>query len=454
MNKRLHIWREWVRAYWDRIEEYPELFPLLCRMYFFDFYKGRNMEVTSGSGAEPCPPPTLADSAAGAVEGDVLFVAQSPRDNCFGVIRRLINQLQGDAPQIRSIIFQTQRNIVVPRGAEKGLPPVITYREKVRFPPVCRLLRLTSVIWYEGMKVPRVRKCIIRHPVEVMLHAVKILIRFPQIEKLLADAKVKMVVAPNEVTAEASLLFPVARRMGIKTVQYLHGTPNRLFVPFISDEFWVWSEVAGQMLTGDRRDGRVVPIGSLEHSDCAVVRSDNTPAGNSSGPRILFLSQIKGDQGWQISAFGRAAERVARIVSAAADTELRVRQHPHEGDEEHRRLEEIFKDTHWQRSSCATSLDEDIAWATHIYTASSTGILAGLAAGKPCYLLWDDELDDIHRRPFFPEDYVVRTDEQMRRSLSRAWSASESQSILTGISGTPGSLQRAVQRIKQIAGSC
>ena len=452
MNNRLHVWREWVRAYWDRMEEYPELFPLLCRMYFFDYYGGRNMEVAAHPEPAAEPPPATGCSACG-IEGDVLFVAQSARENCLGVIRRLIQQLQIEAPGIRSIIFQTRRNVVVPPAAE-NLPPVITYQERVCFPCIARLLRLMGVIWLEGMKVPRVRKCICRHPVEVMLHAVKILIRFPQIQKLLADAKVKMVVAPNEVTAEASLLFPVARRMGIKTVQYLHGTPNRLFVPFISDEFWVWSEVAGQMLTGDRRDGRVVPIGSLEHSDCAVMRSDNTPAGISSGPRILFLSQIKGDQGWQISAFGRAAERVARIVSAAADTELRVRQHPHEGDEEHRRLEEIFKDTHWQRSSCATSLDKDIAWATHIYTASSTGILAGLAAGKPCYLLWDDELDDIHRRPFFPEDYVVRTDEQMRRSLSRAWSASESQSILTGISGTPGSLQRAVQRIKQIAGSC
>ena len=411
------------------------------------------MEVAAGSGAEPAPPAGGCE-AVGAIEGDVLFVAQSARENCFGVISRLIKQLQVDAPRIRSIVFQTQRNIVVPPGTERELPPVITYREKVRFPPVCRLLRLMGMIWAAGMKVPRVRKCIIRHPAEVLLHAIKIQIRFPQIEKLLAEAKVKMVIAPNEVTAEASLLFPVARKLGIRTVQYLHGTPNLLFVPFISDEFWVWGEVTGEMLTGARPDERVIPIGSLEHGDRPEAGNSNTAAASSSGFRVLFLSQIKGDQGWQISAFGRAAERVARIVSAAANTELRVRLHPHEGDEERRRLEEIFRNTNWHLSSGATPLDEDIAWATHVYTASSTGILAGLAAGKPCYLLWDGELDEIHRRPFFPEDYVVRSDQQMRESLSRSWSASESQAILTSISGTPGSLQRAVQRIKQIAGSC
>ena len=411
------------------------------------------MEVAAGSGAEPAPPAGDCE-AAGAIEGDVLFVAQSARDNCFGVISRLIKQLQVDAPRIRSVIFQTQRNVVVPPGADKGPAPVITYREKVCLPPMARLLRLTGVIWFAGMKVPRVRNCIIRHPVTVMLHAVKILIRFPQIEKLLADTKVKMVIAPNEVMAEASLLFPVARKLGIRTVQYLHGTPNLLFVPFISDEFWVWGEVTGEMLTGARPDERVIPIGALEHGDSPEAGGGNTATESSSGLRVLFLSQIKGDQGWQISAFGRAAERVARIVSAADSTELRVRQHPHEGDEEKRRLEEIFKDTHWQRSSGATSLDEDISWATHIYTASSTGILAGLAAGRACYLLWDQELDEIHRRPFFPEDYVVRTDEQLRESLYRTWDASESRAILTSISGKAGALQRAARRIEQASGKC
>lgn len=451
MNNRLHVWREWVRAYWEHIEKYPELFPLLCRMYFFDFYKGRNMEVSSG--AVPAPPAGVGE-AAEAVEGDVLFVAQSARDNCFGVVSRLIEQLQADAPRIRSVIFQTHRNVVVPPGADKGTAPVITYREKVCLPPVGRLLRLTSVIWFAGMKVPRVRNCIIRHPVEVMLHAIKILIRFPQIERLLADMKIRMIVAPNEVTAEASLLFPVARKLGIRTVQYLHGTPNRLFVPFISDEFWVWGEVTGEMLTGDRPDERVIPIGALEHGDRPEAGGGNTAAASSFGPRVLFLSQIKGDQGWQISAFGRAAERVARIVSAVDNAELRVRRHPHEGDEERRRLEEIFRNTNCHFSSGVTSLDEDIAWATHIYTASSTGILAGLAAGKPCYLLWDEELDEIHRRPFFPEDYVVRTDEQLRESLFRTWAAPESRAILTGISGKPGALQRAARRIEQAVGKC
>ncbi len=411
------------------------------------------MEAAAGSGAEPASPADGGE-AAGAIEGDVLFVAQSPRDNCFGVISRLIKQLKVDAPRVRSVIFQTHRNVVVPPGEDKGLAPVITYREKVCLPPLCRLLRLTGVIWFAGMKVPRVRNCIIRHPVVVMLHAIKILIRLPQIEKLLADMKIRLVVAPNEVTAEASLLFPVARKLGIRTVQYLHGTPNRLFVPFISDEFWVWGDVTGEMLTGRRQDDRVIPIGALEHSDFLEAEGEKVATKSSSGCRVLFLSQIKGDQGWQISAFGRAAERVARMVSSVDHAELRVRQHPHEGDEERCRLEEIFKNTNWHLSLGVTSLDEDISWATHIYTASSTGILAGLAAGKACYLLWDRELDEIHRRPFFPEDHVVRTDEQLRESLFRAWDASESQAILTRISGKPGAMQRAARRIERTAGKC
>jgi hypothetical protein len=445
VNKRLYLWQKWTDAYWSKLDKYPELFPFLCRMYNLNLADKKSIPP-----ARSVPTTGTLINDNNITPADIIFIPHDARENCLGIGHKILTQIHSDNPDIKSAFLQTSSNIVVSQKNSNNIP-IITLPYKKNIPNIFRLLRLLIIIYSYGLKSAPVMKFLLMHPAATILNISKILIRFSQIEYLLIKLKPKLIFSPNEATTEASLVFPVAKKLGIQTAQYLHGAPAKTYAPFISDQFWVWSDLTKKMIVNHTSDPRMMNIGALEYDNINIEHStikQETP--DTADKKLLFLSQLCGDNSWGINSLSAAAERIAQIYSCEENITIRVRPHPAWRNIEIQQIKEIFNNVPVEISPAENTLKTDVSWATHVYTASSTAIIEGLLQQKPSYLIWDNELEEIQGDPFFPEEYIIRTDKELKDSLTNPWNPETSEQIFKQAFNGTGSVMRAVKQVEKI----
>lgn len=454
MNKRRQAWIDWTSTYWNQFSQFPELFPFVCKMYANEF----RLSVRKGKKKAPKKQQQIMQRTVSPQTGvtakvvddlsaaHVLFVPQSVRPNYLGILERVATRLSEESPEVSKAFLQTKKNPVSQKTMMKGTPFIELSLKRVSISWVY-FFRLYITVLKLGLPVPAIRKTLLAHPISVLTRLVKIAGLCSAYRSFLNKTKVKVLVTTNETLEISAHLFPVAKSMGIKTVQILHGAPSCLFSPFISDEFFVWSQLTQDMI-GTPEEHRLKRIGSIEHDFPAEFNSDDeTPVKEI---KLLFLSQICGDRSWGISAFAAAAGLLAQFAKQNPDIKVRVRRHPVSHAIDEAELHKLFNGTTAEIKDASDALEKDIEWASHIYSASSTAIFSGLCSAKPCYLVWNDELDEIHGAPFFPEEYVVTTTDQIKRSIGRSWNRHEAIDLFEQITQGKGATLRAVLRIKEL----
>ena len=451
------VWGAWVDAFWRHIHRQAVWFPFLHEMYNRQMAPvgllrtARNVarRLRSSQVPDEAPAPQLAVDP----RCDVLFVALGDRANCLGVGKRLARIIDERDVPIRMAFFQPEEEIILDTEASRRYR-VVTMRRRMRFSLLWRFPWMALRAYVIGVSNPIVRSFVLRHPVVTLFVLLKSMIRCDSCEVVLRETGARMVVAANEggVSSGGAALFAVARRTGIRTVQYLHGMPNRMFVPFLADEFWMWSDLTIEMLRRQSADEasihRMLPIGSLEYDECYYPdAADRVTPVASSARHVLIISQLGCDPAWGTEVFGMLARRLAMALRDVEDLSVRVRLHPNELEQEIVRWQTILDGIPFEVSPRTRSLSDDVSWATHVYGNGSTAILAALKSGKPAYLVWDGALDEIHGSAPFPAEYVLTTEDQIRDSLRREWAEGESEAVLRSVIYPEGALDRAVDRM-------
>lgn len=481
MIKWFYYWDEWRKAYWNSIDKYPELFAFLHRMYVFQHQRESGSvdanDAVFRAGARTVPVwalkklrdrsacrgrPTGATHTSAvsknddeAVDIDVLFDTRVARDTCLGVGEKLFAKMREKNPEIKGAFYQNGRRRVLPCGQHAGCP-VITLDQKLTGRGILRFLRLLPVVYLHGFKSSAVVRMVFLHPLIIWVNLLKITTLSVAVERMLDRIRPKIIISCNEQGgADATVLFALARRKGILTIQYMHAAPTKQFVPFISNEFWSWSELTTDMLLGETTDPRVINLGSLEHENQARVSTPGRKAESEEPVRVLFLAQAGMDEAWGIHSVERGVQLLkAGIQKFEGEVELRVREHPSANAQRRSILKKLFSDIPYELTTKEIPLEEDIKWATHVYAVSSNAIFAGLLGGKPSYLLWNDELNEIYGRCFLPDENVVSNQHALLRSLKTFDCPIPPQESLSELLGPLGALDRAVDRIQQLVEAC
>ncbi len=476
MIRRFVYWDEWRKAYWDKMDRYPELFALLHRMYVAQYYGviqppdrkkkpgpfSHIMRVGSGVKRRlqrrmkrrvAAPSPVVSRDHEDALQSpssiDVLFYAYARRDTCLGVGEKLFQGLAEVAPTTRLAYYQNATRPVIDRSVHQGAY-VLTLQRGINWRGVTGFIRMLPVLLTGACKSGIVARYVLIHLPTFIAHALKICCTAEAQRRFLKQYRPRIIIACNEQGgSDNSILFAVARKMGIHTVQYLHCPPTRQFVPFICSEYWNWSPLTRSMLLGEQQDDRVLEIGCLEHDVSGAVAAESTSS--SEIERILFLSQAGMDEGWGIHAVEKGVELFRQGLGYCRKPYLlRIRIHPNEDAWRARVRENLFEGLSYEVSDKHTAIEQDVEWASRVYTVSSNGIFAAFRLNRPGFLLWSAELDEIYGRAFLPDRFLVRNAEEWMRSLECKITVAEASQVLDEVLGPPGSVKKAVNRISEI----
>ena len=282
-------------------------------------------------------------------------------------------------------------------------------------------------------------------PIKTMLYVAS---RLPRYRDFLQRTSTRLIVLPNELSPEGSLIAAAAKRLGIHTLQYLHGTPTRLYTPSFSDSFWHWSKTTEQTL-GSSRSNNLKEIGALEFSDEFATPHYSANTQSRTFNKILFLDQSAGDEIWNTNAFGAVADRTAQFAEENPEFEIRVRLHPTTTTLKRARLEATFP-PNAVFTDQNTALSTDINWADCCLTGSSSASFAALQANKPTFLIWNSDLDSIHERPFLPSRYVIHQNESINKRIREPIEITETQAIFQEVTNSEGAMERAATHILEL----
>lgn len=248
---------------------------------------------------------------------------------------------------------------------------------------------------------------------------------------LLQKTHCRLVVCLNEQLWPASVFIPAAKKLGIPTAQILHGTPTRLYWPFISDETWVWDKSTYAILEeyGAPRS-RMYVTGNLEASFWLTdndVCERNKQRKKNDLQTCLFLSQWAGSKIWSVPGFDEPVNWLAEAITKQKDRwRVVVRLHPYDGvdaqTEIYKKLS--FLGDNLTFSDSRTKLIEDVLDADVVVTGSSTAILMAQMYDKPVLLLWTPVMEYIHGRPFLEERQVVYSGRELSDRMQSGLSPS------------------------------
>lgn len=347
---------------------------------------------------------------------DALFVPGFPRINCVGVSQSVAHALWQMQPNLKI-------GMIPPDGLEEANLPrldnrFVLYKLVEKKTPSLRF-------FYTAWQLARqVKKYLQGDPLLSAWWRKSEYLRLLEIARfqenrqrakiLLQQMNCRLVVCLNEQLWPGSVFVPAAKELEIPTVQILHGTPTRLYWPFISDEIWIWDHSTQAMFEGyGTPPSRLYTTGNLESSFWLTEYDvpESTPKKKTGGLlTCLFLSQWAGSEIWGVAGFD---EPVYWLADALSEQNVRwqvvVRLHPYDGPEARVAMQKTlsFLGDRLTFSDKLTPLIEDILEADIVCTGSSTAVLMALAYNKPGLLLWSSAMEYVHGRPFLDEANVV-----------------------------------------------
>jgi hypothetical protein len=206
-----------------------------------------------------------------------------------------------------------------------------------------------------------------------------------------------------------SIFVNAARLAGCKVFQILHGTPSRLFWPFVSDKIWVWGQTTKKYFENfGCEPGRLEIIGNLEMELYKERFLGSKPDDNKKN--LLFFAQMLGDKLFDTNIFTESLDWLRAIMKTFEDDwTLTVRMHPGEGSDDIQKVKEKLGFLGNRLIiSIGNELVDDVNKASIACTCSSSAILASLMAKIPSFLLWPSEIDCIQGSPILPDEVVIK----------------------------------------------
>lgn len=170
--------------------------------------------------------------------------------------------------------------------------------------------------------------------------------------------------------------------------------------------------------------------------------------------KLFFIHQLLSDDVWKFQVFAKAVELVAEIERVRKDVEIRIRKYSDCRQVHELKLMHVFEGLSVEITSQSTPLDEDMKWATNLYTVCSNAIFAVLLVGKPAHLIWNSELDEIYGRAFLPNGCIIGSPDAFFESLIDLVGNDNSESILQQVLGVPGAMDRALAHLNQLVAAC
>ena len=357
---------------------------------------------------------------------DILFVPGFARINCVGVSQSVAHAL-----------WQTQPNLKIGMIPPDGLEEANLPRLDNRFVLYKLVEKKTPSLrfFYTAWQLARqVKKYLQGDPLlsawwykSGYLRLLEIA-RFQENKQrakiLLQQMNCRLVVCLNEQLWPGSVFIPAAKELEIPTAQILHGTPTRLYWPFISDEIWIWDHSTQAMFEGyGTPSSRLYTTGNLESSFWLTEYDvpESTPKKKTGGLlTCLFLSQWAGSEIWGVAGFDEPVNWLADALSEQNEQwQVVVRLHPYDGPEARVAMQKTlsFLGDRLTFSDKLTPLIEDILEADVVCTGSSTAVLMAFAYNKPGLLLWSSAMEHVHGRPFLDEVNVVYSSQALSQIM-------------------------------------
>lgn len=371
-------------------------------------------------------------------QSEILFVPSFSRINCLGVSQNVAQSIWEMRPNCTI-------GIIPPEGNEEANLPFLderfyqyNFHEKKTpsfqyFPPAWRIYKRIRKIIQDDLALSKwFRK---RWYIRV-LEIARYLENKESAVILLQQLKCREIICLNEQIWPASALIPAAKELGIKTCQILHGTPTRLYWPFISDETWVWGEGTYNMfLNYGAPSSKLFKTGNLESSFWLSTHGEiQSVLRKSDSLKCLFLSQWAGSRIWGVTGFDEPVTWLSKaLLEQDTQWEVIVRLHPNDDLDAQEAIKQqlSFLGDRLVFSDKSTSLAVDIAQVDFVCTGSSTAILMSLTYGIPSLLLWTPVMDYIHGQPFLNEQFVVFNDNDLAKKMFEIKRGMVSKSVIS-----------------------
>ncbi len=412
MSDRLNKWNYWLHVFEPLMEREPEFYPLMLRMYAEISLIGCARYKSTETVTKPVqlqwaiPPANTHQDDTGI---QVLFDPYCERSNYLGSCRKIANELSS----AKHAFLQSSRHPIKYSDSD----PQLHFDDALGFFNGFRTIKLWAILLRRSLLVDRhLFVSLLKHSFKILTYTGIIQSRLRKARVMLIENSVDWFVTPNEQSPLSSVFLVAAQLEGVRTGQFLHGMPTLLYMPFLSDEFWAWGSTSVKMLSCQNGwvSLKVKVMGALEFPRQSRLARQAESGGPNEKFRFLFLSQLVGDRVWETDAFSRAMRVIASSLADLEDWHVVVRLHPHADELIVESARSLFHEAGCDFIfSEEDSLEEDVALSDFVCTASSSAIVEALLQGKPCCLIWNDELSQIHGLPFLSEALVVRTKEAL-----------------------------------------
>ncbi|MHC4725015.1 MAG: hypothetical protein ACYS9V_12345 [Planctomycetota bacterium] len=360
---------------------------------------------------------------------DVLFIPISKRSNYLSACELVVNALIEEDRKVTVGVVDLGKSYWR-RAESKSNDRVVNYILSLNNGSVRRFFKVADNILL--LASTRLKKnsllsdWFLRNRSQLKRELAVVLKKIEYIRKWLEWIGCKIVITMNEQNTTGSIFVTAAKLNGLQCHQILHGTPARLYWPFVSDQTWVWGNVSKQALIeyGAPED-RLPVIGNLEITEALRNLSrqkKDSPAFNKARKRnFLFLAQIHGRRLYKAEGFKNVFNWLKEVFSGLDKSwHITVRMHPSDGKDEERLVRNKlgFLGNRLHFSEPGTVLIEDAKKADFACSCSSTAVLVPLVIGVPCSLVWSEDMNRLFGKPFLEERFVARTPQQLSEIIN------------------------------------
>ena len=427
-------WQRFIDTFDELLEEHPSLLPLVRQWVgTFAFASSPTLQEIfekslrrirpRGSRAKTARPEN--DISEGA-DCDVLFIPRSMRSNYLAACQTVASTLWERTPTLRlgiipphnrtgSGLAELDSRFIQCNPLSGGRPLGQDIRQGYQ---------LWSAIYRASRRDKTIHRWIRATSPRRIIELIWFLRNVRQAQTWLHQSGCRLIVSANDLLPPASYLIASARAAGVATCQILHGSPTRLYWPFLSDETWTWDRQTSKTLQDyGAPEQRLSIVGNLEALYWAgLARSDEFMAPETpknASRTCLFLSQWHGSSDWGVKGFEEPLTWLRDALVNTSGWDLHVRLHPLEGESVKQEI------THHLAAAGIVAhfsggdvpLLKDILQADLVFTGSSTAGLMSLTVGRPTRFIWTDTMAYLHGEPFVNSDYVLHTPQAVQEIL-------------------------------------